>query len=111
MSINEIIIGAVSPIVPVCVPDLYDGESQEYCTFDYSTIGIHFGDDGPEALRYLVSLHWFLPLGENPMAKRKQLCRALHGAGLTWPEVTPAGDGTCQHYVFECEWAEGVDDA
>lgn len=111
MSLNEIIIGAVSPIVPVCVPDEYDGDSSEYCTFDYSTAATLFGDDRPDVLLYMLSLHWFLPNGVNPLKKKKQICSALHQAGLSWPEVMNASDEDCQHYVFECEWSEGVEDA
>ena len=39
MIINETIIQAVTPIVPVCVPDDYEGEEQEYCTFNYNARG------------------------------------------------------------------------
>lgn len=109
MSLNETLIRAVRPIVPVCVPDDYDGEEEEYCVFSATELGDCFGDDGPTAIRFLVSLHYYLPRGRNPIAKKKQLARALSGAGFTWPSITNASDGNGQHYVFECEWAEGAD--
>ena len=56
MSINETIIQAVTPIVPVCVPDVYRPDAGEtaaetYCTFTYTESPALFGDEEPEALR------------------------------------------------------------
>lgn len=107
VTINERIRAAVEPIVPVCVPDLYDGEAQEYCTFQYSQIPMAHGDNAPHAIRYLVQLHYFLPTGESPMRKRRELCRALLAADMTYPTVENASDETGQHYVIECEAVDG----
>lgn len=111
MIINETIIQAVTPIVPICVPDNYEGEEQEYCTFNYNARGELFADDLPGAIVYDVQLHYFLPAGKDPRPKLKRLCRALTDADMTWPEITPAGDEDGQHYVLECEWSGGVPDA
>ena len=107
MSINSTIRAAVTPIVPICVPDQYDGMATEYCTFNYSEIPDSFGDDSPHAIRYLVQLHYFFPTGANPYAKKKQLKNALLNAGFTYPSVTNASDGDGQHNVFECEYVDG----
>lgn len=107
MTINERIREAVLPIVPVCVPDLYDGEAQEYCTFNYTEIPDGHGDNRPHAIRYLVQLHYFLPPGETPLQKKRELCRALLEADMTYPTVENASDELSQHYVIECEAVDG----
>ena len=107
MSINSTIRAAITPIVPECVPDQYSGTATEYCTFNYSEIPDAFGDESPEAIRYLVQLHYFLPTGANPYAKKKQLKNALLSAGFAYPSVTNASDSDGQHYVLESEYCDG----
>lgn len=103
MTINERIAAAVEPVVAVCVPDEYNGEAEEYCTFNYTEIPEAFGDDAPELIRYSVQLHYFCPLGRNSLSTRQKLRRAILAADFTAPEVIPASDETGQHYVFEFE--------
>jgi hypothetical protein len=107
MSLNTVIRAAITPIVPECVPDQYTGTATEYCTFNYSEIPDSFGDESPEAIRYLVQLHYFLPTGTNPHAKKKQLKNALLSAGFTYPSVTNASDSDGQHIIFETEYSDG----
>ena len=108
MTINQQIKAAVEPIVPVCVPDPYTGEETEYCTFDYTEIPEEFGDDMPELIRYAVQLHYFCPLGYNPIKTKRLLFQAILAADFTAPEIINAGDETSQHYVFEFEALGGV---
>ena len=99
---------AVEPLVPVCVHGIYIGETEEYCTFNYSEIPAGFGDNRPHAVRHLVQLHWFLPLKQRPPPKKKALRRALMSVrGFTAPIITDATDGDGQHYVYEFEAVEG----
>lgn len=107
MSLDSAIRAAVLPIVSVCEPNQYDGDALEYCTFAYTELPVCFGDNAPHAIRYLVQLHWFLPTGERPAAKKKQLRQALATAGCTYPSVENASDADGQHYVFECEYVGG----
>lgn len=117
MTINERIIQAVTPVVPVCVPDRYDpnqGEaSATYCTFNYTEIPDSFGDDAPEDIRYLIQLHFHAPLdaasgaSNNTMAVRKALRQAVFAAGFTYPTVQNASDDSGQHYVLEFEGLDG----
>ena len=107
MSLNTVIRAAITPIVTECVPDQYGGTATEYCTFNYSEIPDAFGDESPGAIRYLVQLHYFLPTGTNPYAKKKQLKNALLSAGFTYPSVTNASDADGQHYVLEAEYCDG----
>lgn len=113
MSINETIISAVVPIVPVCVPDLYQPEVGEqtaeiYCTFNYNTIPDNFGDDEPEHERVLIQVHLYAPLGFDTIEKRRAIPKALASAGMTWPTYTNASDKDGQHHVFECETVREV---
>ena len=113
MGIDELIQAAVKPIVPVCVPKQYGGDALEYCVYDYTEVPDSFGDDAPEAIRYLVQVHWFFPWRPNISAeadvrnKKQRLRRALAEAGMTWPSITPAGDSEWEHFTFECEYADG----
>lgn len=108
VSVNQAIISAVTTVLSVCVPDFYEGGESEYSTFNYDEIPELFGDDTAEAVRYLIQIHYFLPYGINCLSKRKRLKNALADAGFTFPKVYNASDEKGQHYVFECEWAEGV---
>ena len=112
MSINEAIKASIEPLVSICVPDVYAPEPQEpsateYATFNYTEIGADFGDDTANAVRYLLQLHWFLPSGVNPIDKKKQIKKALLQMGGTYPEVFNASDQDGQHWIFECEYADG----
>lgn len=108
MSINSKIKAAIEPIVPDCEPNVYNGASVEYCTFNYTEMPTCFGNDEPGMIRYLVQVHWLLPAKANPLSKKKSIKSALLTAGFTYPSVTPASDSSGQHYVFECEFLEGV---
>ena len=66
-----------------------------------------FAEGMPSVIRNPVILNWYLPVGVNPLEKKKIMCRALAAAGFTYPSVTNASDEGSQHFVFECEWADG----
>lgn len=107
MTLNERLIAALSSAgVPVS-PDQYGGDSTEYITFSYSEIPVYFGDNEPEFVRYLISVHWFLPGGVNPISGKRKIRKALTSAGFDAPDITPANDEDGQHYVFETEWLDG----
>lgn len=106
--LDDKIRAAVEPLVPVCVPDLYTGDKEEYCTFNYNEIPAGFGDNIPHAVRYLVQVHWVLPLKQRPQPKKKELRRALiQVRGFSAPEIVNASDGGVQHYVYEFEAVDG----
>ncbi len=106
MTVNQMIIDVVSPIVPKVYPDNYNGEEPEYCVFNCSEYPDLFGDDAPTLIRYAVMLHYFLPLGKNPISVKKKIQKALYDAGCTYPTVTNATDNEYQHYVFEFEYID-----
>lgn len=114
MTLNAKIIETVTPIIPVCVPDLLvpeAGESvpEEYCTFLYDLVPEGLGDNAATLSRALVSLHYFAPLRASTLAKRKALRQAIEAEeSFSFPGVENASDQTGQHFVFEFE-ALGAD--
>ena len=107
MTVDEQIVAVVTPIVAECVPDQYAGEEAEYCTYNFDEVPVAHGDDHPHAIRYLVQLHWHLPLGQRPIVTKRRLCQAILAAGFTYPTVENASDELGQHYVFEFEAVDG----
>ena len=109
MTLNEKIIAIVTPIVPVCVPDLLVTEAgetppEEYCTFNYNELSDALGDNRAHAMRALVQLHYLAPLKANTVATRRKLWQALASVDeFTAPDITNATDQTGQHYVYEFE--------
>ena len=107
MSIDATIRNAITPIVPIVKPNIYTGSETEYIVFNYSELPTLHADNHPNAMRYLVQVHWFCPGNVNPSAKKKRIRQALHGAGFTYPSTTNASDGEGQHFVFETEYCDG----
>ena len=107
MTLNERIIAVVTPIVPVCVPDLLVTEAgetppEEYCTFDYTQTAGLAGDDGTDVGLARVQLHYLAPLKASTVAKRRALTAAIEETDeFSLPTVSPATDELGQHYVFE----------
>ena len=103
MTLNERIIAVVTPIVPVCVPDLLVTEAgetppEEYCTFDYTQTAGLAGDDGTDVGLARVQLHYLAPT----VAKRRALTAAIEETDeFSLPTVSPTTDELGQHYVFE----------
>lgn len=103
MSVDSAIRAAILPIVPVCEPHRYDGDAAEYCTYNYGIRSAGWGDNHPCVAVYQVQLHWFLPAGENPLARQTQIVLALLDADASIPVLTDASDDLGQHYIFEFE--------
>lgn len=108
MTIDETIQNALTPIVPVVEPGNFLGMEDEYISYTYTEIPIDFGDNGPEAIRYLITIKWYFPRGSaNPLQKRRQICRAIAEADMVYPTVTPLDDDVGRCYVFETEAVDG----
>lgn len=107
MSINETIIKAVTPIVPVCVPDLLVTEAgetppEEYCTFNYTELPDGLGDNCAVLTRALVQVHYYAPLRKSTIKTRHALRDAIAAVdNFTLPSIENATDETGQHYVLE----------
>lgn len=111
MSINETIIQAVTPIVPVCVPDVYRPDAGEtpaevYCTFSYTEKPDLFSDNLPLAIVYQAQLHLYLPLGKNPIALKRGIRGALLAAGCAVSSFDNYTDLDGQHYVLDFEYSD-----
>ena len=114
MSVNSIIKTALQPLIPNPDPatptvtaDIYKGTAREYITFNYTELPELHAEGKPNIIRYLIQIHWWLPLKTSITAKKKQIKNALKNAGFTYPSVVNASDGDGQHYVFECEVFDG----
>ena len=107
MTLNERIIAVVTPIVPVCVPDLLVTEANEtpperYCTFNYTELPDGLGDNCAALTRALVQVHYFAPLRESTIKTRHALRDAIAAVDdFTLPSIENATDETGQHYVLE----------
>lgn len=107
MSVNSEIIEAVRSIAP-CYPwEAYEGSQDNklsrYFVFNYTAAPHTFGDDDAPFERYLIQLHYFCPGGDNTVALRRKVKRAIFDVGFTIPSETNASDKDGQHYVFEFE--------
>ena len=108
MSINSVIIAALSPVTPEIEPDVYTGTATTYITFNYFTTGDDFADDATWHERFFVQVHFVCPLNYDSVSRRAEIKQKLFAAGFTWPSVTDATDSDGQHWIFECEYAEGL---
>lgn len=112
MDINEAIIRAVTPIVAVCVPDVYrpdagEPEAETYCVFNYTEEVTLPGDDEPGAIRYLGQLHLYLPQGLSPIGLKRKLRRAMLDLECAVGDFLNLTDLEGQHYVLEFEYVDG----
>lgn len=92
----------------MCVPDVYRPDAGEkpaevYCVFNYTEAPDVFGDDEPQAIRYLIQLHLYLPLGQTPIRLKRAAPAGHAGRGLAVGDYTNASDLEGQHYVLECQ--------
>lgn len=104
VNVDAAVMAAVSPIVPECAPNVYDGCALEYVVWNAYTVPQVYAERKPAAARYPTQVHYYLPNGMNPNPGKLRLQQALFDQGFTWPSVTNASDSEGQHYVLECEY-------
>lgn len=108
MDVLTMLKSAITPIVAECHPGSYAGNAAEYIVTNCTELPIFFGDDEPQAMKYLVQVHWFFPPHMNYRAKKKQLCKAISNAGFAYPTMIPvATDANKSHITFETEACDG----
>lgn len=110
MSIESRIRTALASFEHKVYPDTYNGSDKTYFVFNYNTIPDDFGGNQPWHDRALVQVHLFCPHDLNTVQMRKDIKLALLGAGFTYPSMINASDADSQHWVFEFETVEAVDD-
>lgn len=119
MSVNSMIITALASICPAA-PTLTELTTamngklpDEYATFTVNTFPRAFGDNVAGLEGYSVTVHYFCPLGVNPLNKKKLIKQALQAAGFVWPrveDVTAAtGADSRQHFAFITAYTDGGD--
>lgn len=105
MTVNEIIITALSPFGVDVTPDFFGEGDEEYFTFNYADDrASDFGDDSPTHTVAYMQIHYFCPVKKDYLEMKKKVRKALFDAGFTYPVVTDAtssGDDE-RHLVFEC---------
>ena len=105
-NLDQILTEALGPLLPA-VPVEYTGDELDYIVWNYSQLGAVYADGQPDAARYLIQVHYFLPNGKNPNSMKVSIAEALADAGCTWPNITNANEKSGQHYVLECEYTDG----
>ena len=108
MTLDDIIIKTVSPVIKPVVPNPYTGESVRYCTFNYSEMPEGIGDNAAHLTRAVVQVHYFAPLRESTIKTRHALRDAIAAVdNFTLPSIENATDETGQHYVLEFDAVGG----
>lgn len=112
MTFNEMVIAAVTPIVPVCVPNMLVPEAGEsvpevYCVFAATDAATLYGDDEPEAVLYRGELLTVTPRDMNTTALRRRLRRALLDAGCALGAGSTDVDTETQAWSLTFEWVSG----
>lgn len=100
MNINEKVIAAVKQVIPVCVPNFYDGDKDEYAEFEVDTYPDWYTDDAAQALRYDILLRVYAPRRKNTIALRSKLLQVLSDAGFTLQFVDDTSDDLSQCYEY-----------
>ena len=117
MNIAQTIISSLSFVGCPVVQQSYAGDEETYIVFRLDYDPSDFANDEPQHDIVYVSLHLFAPFTLNTKTLRRRIRKALFDAGFTYPETIDASttqrtsDGTEQHMFFECEIAEGIDNA
>jgi hypothetical protein len=114
MSVNSIIITALSQLGYPCVPNVYTGSDKYHFTFNYvDDRGSDFGDDEPSCTKASMQIHFFLPINENGsqinyIALKKKVRELLFTAGFTYPAITELteAENNIRHIVYECDITE-----
>lgn len=105
MTVNEKIKNALEHFGLPVTTDFFGGDAEEYFTFNYADDrAADFGDDKPLHVVEYMQIHYFAPLEKNYLSMKKQVRKALFGAGFTYPVVTDATilSDKIRHLVFEC---------
>ena len=82
MNVNNLVIEALRPCNLPVSPDFYDGDDDEYITFNYANeYPTNFGDNVPENDYSQLQIHYFAR-GKNPQSKRREIRKLLFKAGF-----------------------------
>lgn len=105
MTVNEKIRNALAGFALPVTADFFGGGEEEYVTFNYADDrAAAFADDVPILVEADLQIHYFLPADKNYLKNKKEIRKALFGAGFTYPAVTEftEPDSNVRHIIFEC---------
>lgn len=107
MSFESKVEAAVSSLVDgQFAVDKYTGTADTWLVLNYQDILRVFAESGPHEGLQVAQLHLFMPYGDNPKALKRQITKALCGAGFPVSAVVNATDASGYHYVFEFQGNE-----
>lgn len=106
MTIHQKIKNALKGFGIPVTEDFFGGDNEEYLTFNLvADKAVTHADDAPVHDVANVQIHWFLPVGKNYLARKKEIRKNLHDNGFTYPEVAVLvePDNKTRHIVFVCD--------
>ena len=109
LNINERVIQAVSSIVPICVPNFYDGGEAEYVEFEIDSSLDWFWDDAAHCVRHDVTLRWYMPLEQNVIEGKFSLLDLLTDAGFYLNSIDDISDDVTQGYEYDLQYWDPLD--
>ena len=112
MNINAAITGALTPLGLDIAERLYEGDNDEFLTFNLADSQAEdFGDDDELSLVYYVQIYYACPWDMNYSDKIKAIRKTLKGAGFTYPELTDLSDSAerIRRFCFECSIENNFD--
>lgn len=108
MSFEDRLAEAVRSVIPDAEPNVYEGDSRVFATWNFNESPRLFADGKPRIRLNLVQVHVHMPR-KWPWAEIKgDMEAALFRLGGTWPWIVDASDRDGEHLVFEFEIAEGM---
>ena len=103
-NVDNALMDALNAILPGKVfPNVYVGEAVEYIVTNYTTVPSVYGESGPAAARCLVMVHYYLPTGQNPNAKKLAIQQALAAEVLAACATDSAEDiyARCRGFLLD----------
>lgn len=105
MKIGELITGALSGLGLPVAEKLYEGDENEYITYNLADdIGTDYGDNVPGTNTVFIQVHYVCPWLNDYYQTKRLIRELLYKADFTWPEITDVSDAGARmrHFVFEC---------
>lgn len=91
-------------------PGLDTTAGTEYCAYGYDSSGTLFGDDGPCLDYRRWTVVYVAPVGQNRLAMRQSIRRAIFEVFGVWPSEEPDTDESGQRYLYDFETIGAIAD-
>lgn len=110
MSVKELVITTLKPLVSEVYPVHYGGDSKTYIVFNSEDEnGINYADDEPEDEEINLQIHLYTHDDYTDLAK--QIKKALFGAGFSYPKIEMEqfeNDTELNHVTFSCSYVTDI---